>query len=134
MPNPSCTNSLTGMKNASHSVVSDILRVGSSPQAVIRGGLAVLMVAIILDQHRCRAVSHYTRVLVRHQYTTSKSKSHIVETPQPLTTASGVLGPITLSSIPHAPKVSRPTSPHPRGLHPSPQEVKMPTMGDFFRD
>lgn len=38
---------------------------GPSSPAVIRGGLAVLMVAIILDQHGCRAVSHYTRVLVR---------------------------------------------------------------------
>lgn len=135
------------MKNAiSHSVVSDILRVGSSSPAVIRGGLAVLMVAIILDQHRCRAVSHsgvsqasvvsslpvddhdhgsYVAPTpgrlptIKSVSTTYKSKSHIVETPQPLPTANGVLtpktfvfnSPCTQGKLPH---LSIPTGPTPQ--------------------
>lgn len=41
-----------------------ILRVRPSSPAVIRGGSAVLMVAIILHRNGFRTVSHYTRVLV----------------------------------------------------------------------
>lgn len=64
---PLCTKTVTVMNKVISMLVvrgTCTFRVGPSSPAVIRGGLAVLMVSIILEQHGCRAVSHYTQMLV----------------------------------------------------------------------
>lgn len=48
-------------------VVRGTPRVGPSYPSVLRGELAMLITAIMLDKHGCRSVGHYTPVLVKDQ-------------------------------------------------------------------